>query len=143
MSETSSIEPQWTRRLRLAVQTVVVVLGAVLVAALPFSDLLAWAGSSQGLGQSGFWAWLVALWLAASPFVLALAAGESWRRGHRARDLVIIAWVLIALAAIARWESASWAELVVRSVALAITLVMVRPMDPPGDAAAGEGGDEG
>ncbi|MEV7012000.1 hypothetical protein [Streptosporangium sp. NPDC051022] len=104
----------------------------MLVVGLPFSDLLTWATAPKGLGQSGFWAWLVTLWLTGAPAVLALAAGESWRRGHRAHRLIVGAWAVIAISAVVQWGSdASWAEPVLRCVVLAIMLLMLRPIAPP------------
>ncbi|MET9340306.1 hypothetical protein [Nonomuraea sp. NPDC003804] len=131
MIETTAIESSWSRRLLLVAQVVAAILGAVIVIALPFEDLVALASSPQGLGQGAFWAWVVALWLAASPVALALSAAQSWRRGYRARRLLAATWTLIALAAVVHWDAGgSWAELLARPAALALMLWMMRPLDP-------------
>lgn len=145
MSETPPSRPRGSRWLRLAVATAIVS-GAVLLVALPLADLLVWGESPQGLGQPGFPAWVAALWLAVSPVVLALQAGRLWRRGYGARRLLIAAWVLIAMAALAQWDiGRPWPELLLRPVTLALMLVMLRPLDPVDDAGPEEegGNDEG
>ncbi|MEV6867460.1 hypothetical protein AB0M44_41525 [Streptosporangium subroseum] len=135
MSEASPIESKWLRRMRLTAQVVVIVLGAVLMVWLSLTDLLAWAESPRGLGYSGFWAWLVALWLTLSPVVLALQAGLDWQRGYSARRILIAAWGLIALATVIHWGAGgSWFEIISRPIVLAIMLLMLRPVDPVDDA---------
>ncbi|GAA2986328.1 hypothetical protein [Streptosporangium longisporum] len=131
MSETSPIESAWLRRVRLTAQVAVLVLGAVLMVWLSLTDLLVWTQSPQGLDQSGFWAWLVPLWLTLSPVVLALQAGVDGRRGHSARRILIAAWALIALSTVIQWDAgSSWFEIISRPIVLAIMLLMLRPVDP-------------
>ncbi|WP_329081293.1 MULTISPECIES: hypothetical protein [unclassified Streptosporangium] len=130
MSETSPIESKWLRRVRLTAQGAVLVLGAVLMVWLSLTGLLAWAKSPQGLDQSGFWAWLVALWLTVSPVVLALQAGVDWKRGYSARPILIAAWALIALSTVIQWDAdSSWFEIISRPIVLAIMLLMLRPVE--------------
>ncbi|MEU4833892.1 hypothetical protein [Streptosporangium sp. NPDC023615] len=106
-------------------------LGAVLMVWLSLTDLLAWAQSPQGLDQSGFWAWLVPLWLTLSPAVLALQAGVDWRRGHSARRILIAVWALIALSTVIQWDAgSSWFEIISRPIVLATMPLMLRPVDP-------------
>ncbi|MDP9848139.1 hypothetical protein [Streptosporangium lutulentum] len=144
MSETSPIESKWLRRVRLTTQGVVIVLGAVLMVWLSLTDLLAWAESPQGIGQSAFWAWLVALWLTLSPIALALQAGLDWRRGYSARRILIAAWGLIALSTIIQWEAGgSPFEIISRPIVLAIMLLMLRPVDPVDHADPEKGSSDG
>ncbi|GGL01393.1 hypothetical protein GCM10010126_70810 [Planomonospora parontospora] len=87
MSEASSpesSESRWARRIRFSVQTSMVVLGAALVAGLPFPGLRAWAVSPHGLGTV-------------------------------------------------------WKLAILRCVVLAVMLLMLRPLNDPGDVGTGEG----
>ncbi|GGL57120.1 hypothetical protein [Planomonospora parontospora] len=136
-SSSESSESRWARRLRLSIQTAVVVLGAALMAGLPLPGLRAWAVSPHGLGETGVWGWVAVLWLAVTPVVLALATGEAWRRGWRARDLIILAGLVIALDAIVRGDDGTvWKLSILRCVVLAIMLLMLRPLDGLSDGAS-------
>ncbi|MEU1722721.1 hypothetical protein [Nonomuraea sp. NPDC005692] len=100
----------------------------MLLVALSLTDFLAWAESPRGLGQSALGAWVVALWLAVSPVVLALKVGNLRRRGARSWPLVIAAWAIIAIGAVAQWEAGrSWPEILLRPVTLALMLVITGP----------------
>ncbi|MFG1709303.1 hypothetical protein ACFLIM_39540 [Nonomuraea sp. M3C6] len=117
-----------------AIQAAIVTLGAILLVAFPFADLLTWASSPQGLRQPAFWAWLTTLWLLATPVALALEAVRSWHRGYRARKTLLIAWAMIALAAIVQWQvGVSWGEIIIRPVVLAMVLWLLRPIERAGD----------
>ncbi|WP_197287315.1 hypothetical protein [Planomonospora sphaerica] len=84
---------------------------------------------------------MAVLWLAITPVVLVLAAGEAWRCGWRARDLIILAGLVIALDAVVRGgDGPVWKLSILRCGVLAIMLLMLRPLDGlSGGADAGEG----
>ncbi|KAB8182654.1 hypothetical protein FH608_050090 [Nonomuraea phyllanthi] len=92
MSETPPNEPRGSRLL-LALQGAGAVMGTVLIVWLSFPDVLAWARSPEGLDQSTFWAWLTAVWVAASPAMLAISAWLAWRDGRSARALIAVAFI--------------------------------------------------
>ncbi|MEU7004884.1 hypothetical protein [Nonomuraea sp. NPDC046570] len=145
MTDTTPIEPRWSRRLLVVAQAAAAILGAVILVALPLDDTLTWASSPRGLGQGAFWAWVATLWLTVSPVVLALPVAQFWRRGESARRLLVAVWALIVLAAVVHWDAGgSWAEILVRPAAFALMLWMLRPLDPPSaEVDAPEGSAEG
>jgi hypothetical protein len=98
---------------------------------LSFPDLLVRAQSPHGLGQSAFWAWVVALWLSVGPVVLALAVAQDWHRGYRARREIIAACAVVAIATMAQWEVSEAWEIIARPIVLAVMLWILRPFDPP------------
>ncbi|MEV0202552.1 hypothetical protein [Nonomuraea sp. NPDC050691] len=123
MSEKPPIESRWARRVRHSAEALLVVLGTVLLVMLSLTDLLAWAGSPQGLNLPAFFAWLSVLVLALAPVGLALQAGQNWREGYRASKTIAAAWGMIALGVLAQWAAgASWGEIVFRPVVLAVML---------------------
>ncbi|MEO3892173.1 hypothetical protein [Nonomuraea sp. B5E05] len=115
-------------RLLLALQVVGAAMGTVLVVWPPFSDLLAWTHSPEGLHQPTVMAWFTAIFLGAGPALLAIAAWRVWRRGRRARDLIAGAFLLAFFGALAQWSvGGSWAEILLRPSLLAIMLWILRP----------------
>ncbi|MGW3353262.1 hypothetical protein ACWDA3_59090 [Nonomuraea rubra] len=125
------------RRLLLAIQSLLMMLGFALLLGLTFSATLAWFKATLGHNTPEFFAYLGVLILALAPAAMVLQARDAWREGYRARKPILTAWTMIGLGFLAGWAAgANWGEILFRPVVLGLMLWMARPVDDPGEVPA-------